>query len=847
MILNKMSKKTTERLAERNCKNERGLIVKKSKQKRQKKRHRMTPQEMVEKARKVKASFAKEPREESNTTRRAEKLFAVKRRKCRHTRDRELIEEYAGEVVDLTDLATWGEFEEEYQQPTGAYERNKMLKKAEDMKLDEDEESSEDNFDHSNDDPGQSENAQDDDVEEFRRQMEARRDGHDGYDEAGEVVQEQGSEDIDLDINDDGCDVDEDKEDMTDLANEFEAEFEGETKEESESDEETMGDPNEDDADGKPIEKKPFKGPLAPQRQHQKQSVLDGVDFNNDDYESKNHEKKKLNSNANVKPKRNTTCTKKSNHGEESVEVQMLEDNVDLTAAEKDSVKEWDLFSIHNCILKALAELKYTEPTEIQSECLTPAIRDRLDILGAAETGSGKTLAFGIPVVNRLLYERERNKTGALILTPTRELAIQIKKHLTDITKFTSLHVVTIVGGLCHEKQMRLVRKRPEIIVATPGRLFEFLQEDPSFQQQIVAVRCLVIDEADRMVQEGHFEEMKLIIKFMNQNRVGKCQIFVFSATLTMDPHLPERVIEKKHNKKLSRLDQLKNLLGMIKPKVIDLSTKIGTAETLTESRIFCEKPEQKDALLYYFICMHPGRTLVFCNSIDCVRRLKSVLETVRLRPMTLHAEMQQRQRLRQLDRFAADPNSLLIATDVAARGLDIKDVEHVIHFNVSKASETYIHRSGRTARVKRNGLSVMLVDGRELPQYRRILHVLKRNEDLPAFPIQDDIMKACRARIAKARELEVLEHRHRKRSKTNSWFAKCAQEADIELDDNMLIQTDWTEDRKERVKVEKLHRELEVLLRKRLIPLNQRVGEVLRVPDKNPLKLVRDAKGVLE
>lgn len=267
----------------------------------------------------------------------------------------------------------------------------------------------------------------------------------------------------------------------------------------------------------------------------------------------------------------------------------------------------------------------------------------------------------------------------------------------------------------------------------------------------------------------------------------------------------------------------------------------------MTESRVFCEKPEHKDALLYYFVSLHPGRTLVFCNSIDCVRRLKSVLETLGLHPMALHAEMQQRQRLRQLDKFVAEPNSLLIATDVAARGLDIKNVEHVIHFNVSKASETYIHRSGRTARVKQSGLSVMLVDGRELPQYRKLLQALKRNEDLPAFPMQENILKACKARLGKARELEVLKHRQRKMSKTNGWFIKCAQEADIELDDDMLVQKQWSDDRKERVKVEKLHHELKMLLKKPLIPLNQRVGQALNMPDRDPLKLVRGAKGILE
>lgn len=292
--------------------------------------------------------------------------------------------------------------------------------------------------------------------------------------------------------------------------------------------------------------------------------------------------------------------------------------------------------------------------------------------------------------------------------------------------------------------------------------------------------------------------------------------------------------------------DQLRILSGPLHLLMTSLLIS-ATAEKLTESRIFCEKPEQKDALLYYFLQVHPGRTLVFCNSIDCVRRLKSVLEALRMKPMGLHAEMQQRQRLKHLDRFAATPNSLLIATDVAARGLDIKNIEHVIHFNVSKASETYVHRSGRTARSKKSGLSVMLVDGRELPQYRKLLHALKRTEDLPAFPVQENILKVCKARVTKARELETMQYRLNKRQKSDGWFAKCAKEADMELDESLLHAKDWNEDRKAKVKLETVKHELEALLRKRLVPLTQKIGDSLKMPEKDPLKLVRGAKGVVQ
>ncbi|XP_003744697.1 ATP-dependent RNA helicase DDX24 [Galendromus occidentalis] len=738
----------------------------------------------------------KEPVSSSKeNVKKATKVMLLKnKKKSGKSRDQKLVETYGGELVDLTDLTAWGDFDAEYDEPRD--ERYKMMKK---VKGDQAQDTGFEDEEDSDEELG---------TEDDSFQLRLASDSEDGDGVEGDETSD--------DENDEPTDLSESVAELVDESMD-------------------CGDAEADDDGDEPLEKMPFKGPLAvkvrpPKKRRPKpSSLLDGVDTDSDGDRTKDDEAMEV-----------AEAGEDQSGAEEDV-------SVELDDAEKALTKEWEIFEIEPRILKALAQLRYTEPSEIQSQCLIPAIRDRLDILGAAETGSGKTLAFGIPLVHRLLQERCRNKLGALILTPTRELAVQIKKHLMDITKFTNLHVVCIVGGLSHEKQTRLLAKRPEIIVATPGRLFELVQEDPQLQEQLISVRCLVIDEADRMIQKGHFEEMQLILKFMNSNRIGKRQNLVFSATLTMDPHLPERVIERKKKKRTGRLDQLKAMLGMTKPKIIDTTKKIGTAETLTESRIYCEKPEQKDALLYYFLKMHPGRTLVFCNSIDCVRRLKSVLEALRMKPMGLHAEMQQRQRLKHLDRFAATPNSVLIATDVAARGLDIKNIEHVIHFNVSKASETYIHRSGRTARSKQSGLSVMLVDGRELPQYRKLLHALKRTDNLPPFPVQENILKICKARVAKARELETLQYRQKKVQKSDGWFAKCAKDADIELDENLLKSSDWNENRKAKVKVESVKRELDALLSRRLVPLNQKVGNALDIPDKDPLKLVRGAKGTLD
>ena len=169
----------------------------------------------------------------------------------------------------------------------------------------------------------------------------------------------------------------------------------------------------------------------------------------------------------------------------------------------------------------------------------------------------------------------------------------------------------------------------------------------------------------------------------------------------------------KKGAKKFTSKEKLKQLMSLVgvkdRPKIVDLTRKVGTAETLTESKIDCSTSE-KDFYLYYFLQQHPGRTIVFCNSIDCVRRLVNLFGLLCTDPLGLHAQMHQKQRLKNLERFTANNEGFLIATDVAARGLDIPNVEHVVHYQVPRTSESYVHRSGRTARAKKEGLSVMLI-----------------------------------------------------------------------------------------------------------------------------------------
>ncbi|KAF3701226.1 ATP-dependent RNA helicase DDX24 [Channa argus] len=538
----------------------------------------------------------------------------------------------------------------------------------------------------------------------------------------------------------------------------------------------------------------------------------------------------------------------------------------------------------------ALSSLGFASPTPIQALALPPAIRDRMDILGAAETGSGKTLAFGIPIIHTILewknhsekheysessvkveslylpptksaeattedqedcvnveedqhegmrvqdqcdsdesatedeehgfeedeklgcvqviddaefdfdpaVEVEEKPAGGpsqpllgLVLTPTRELAVQVKHHIDAVAKFTDIKTAILVGGMAQQKQRRMLKRRPEIIIATPGRLWDMIKERHPHLLNLRQLRCLVIDEADRMVERGHFAELENLLEMLNTTHFNPMrQTFVFSATLTMAHSLPNRLLQKKR-KNLDQRKKLEILMEKVgiksKPKVIDLTRKEATVETLTETQIHCQK-EEKDFYLYYFLLQYPGRTMVFANSIDCIKRLNSLLVILDCTPLPLHANMHQKQRLKNLERFAERDNCVLLTTDVAARGLDIPNVQHVIHYQVPRTSETYVHRSGRTARATKEGLSLLLIGPDDMMNFRKIYKTLGKDEEVPMFPIETKCMEAIKERVNLARMIEKIEFHNSREKQHNSWFKQAADALGVDLDDDLLL-----------------------------------------------------------
>uniref|UniRef100_T1JIN4 ATP-dependent RNA helicase n=1 Tax=Strigamia maritima TaxID=126957 RepID=T1JIN4_STRMM len=510
------------------------------------------------------------------------------------------------------------------------------------------------------------------------------------------------------------------------------------------------------------------------------------------------------------------------------ISVDDASDSVDMSA--------WDNLFVPEPVLRALGALKYETPTNIQSLALPSAIRDRMDIVGAAETGSGKTLAFGIPLVHHILRlrEEELEKRGlyALVLTPTRELAIQVKNHLKAICRFTDITVLGVMGGISRDKQERLLRKKPEIIVATPGRLWELMHQDNPHLSDVNRVPLLVIDEADRMLEPGHFTELANLLEMVNRDEevAKRRQTFVFSATLTIVHDVPYRMKTKKKKRALTQTEKLSELMAAIgvkeRAKVIDVTLKFGTTELLQEARINCANDE-KDFYLYYLVVHHVGRTLVFCNSIDCVRRLNNLFTLLQRSPVCLHASMHQKQRLKNLERFSVVENGLLIATDVAARGLDIPHVDHVIHYQVPRTSETYVHRSGRTARAFNEGLSVMLIDPDETNNYRNMCRTLNRDEMLPIFPVDNVLYGKLRRTVEVARDLDRKEHRWKRLQNENNWFQKAAKDMDLELDQDDLTLNNLGDSREQSVQrkeLKGLRSTLNSLLSKNVVPFRTSV-----------------------
>jgi ATP-dependent RNA helicase RhlE len=363
-------------------------------------------------------------------------------------------------------------------------------------------------------------------------------------------------------------------------------------------------------------------------------------------------------------------------------------------------------------ILRAVAEAGYETPTPIQAQAI-PAILAGRDIMGGAQTGTGKTAGFTLPILQLLGHYASsspspaRHPVRALILAPTRELAIQVEESVRKYGKYSALRSTIVYGGVNIDNQIPIVRAGVEILVATPGRLLDHIQQKTVTLGQ---VEIFVLDEADRMLDMGFIPDIKRIMALLPAKR----QNLLFSATFSNDI------------KKLA--DQLLNA-----PELIEVARRNTTADNISQCA-YKVSADQKRALLAHLIRTREfGQVLVFVRTKHGAGRLARQLEREGIDATAIHGDKTQSARVEALDGFKAGDVRVLVATDVAARGLDIEDLPTVINFEIPHVAEDYIHRIGRTGRAGASGAAISLVAPDEEKLFVDIENLLKRKIEVVA------------------------------------------------------------------------------------------------------------------
>ena len=355
-------------------------------------------------------------------------------------------------------------------------------------------------------------------------------------------------------------------------------------------------------------------------------------------------------------------------------------------------------------ILKALEKQGYTQPTPIQEQAI-PILLKGHDLLGVAQTGTGKTAAFGIPILNHLLKENNsgqgKRKIKALVVTPTRELAIQIAENFTDYSQFTHLRNTVIFGGVKQSKQVASLQQGVDILVATPGRLLDLMNQGYITFRDL---KYVVLDEADQMLDMGFIHDVKKIIAKLPPNR----QSLFFSATM------PKTIVELSQ-KMLGDFERV-----TIKPEQ-------ATAEKVKQGVYFVSKNNKPNLLIHLLDQRPQDSVLVFSRTKHGANKIVKTLDKAKIKSAAIHGNKSQAQRQKALGEFKDGSLKVLIATDIAARGIDVDDLALVINYDLPNVSETYVHRIGRTGRASASGIALSFCMGDERPYLKDIEKLIKQ------------------------------------------------------------------------------------------------------------------------
>lgn len=396
-------------------------------------------------------------------------------------------------------------------------------------------------------------------------------------------------------------------------------------------------------------------------------------------------------------------------------------------------------------ILKALAEKGYTTPTPIQEQSI-PILLKGKDLLGVAQTGTGKTAAFAIPILQQLYVDKSRDsrrrKIKTLVVTPTRELAIQIADNFTEYAKHTNIRNTVIFGGVKQGKQVDALRRGVDVLVATPGRLLDLIG------QGIITLRHIeyfVLDEADQMLDMGFIHDIRKLLRLLPTKR----QSLFFSATM------PPSIVDLS-SKILGDYDQ------------VTIQPEQATAERVEQSVYFVTKRNKIKLLIHLIGEKNPKSVLVFSRTKHGADKIVKLLLRAEIQAAAIHGNKSQNARQRALGNFKKGDVQVLVATDIAARGIDVSQLELVINYDLPNVPETYVHRIGRTGRAKASGVALSFCMGEERPYLRSIQKLI--NQKIPIIDDQPFVDDGTEEEPAPQPKQQRRRPNHRK---TNNWGKK--------------------------------------------------------------------------
>jgi ATP-dependent RNA helicase RhlE len=392
--------------------------------------------------------------------------------------------------------------------------------------------------------------------------------------------------------------------------------------------------------------------------------------------------------------------------------------------------------NLNTSLTKAIKELNYSSPTSIQEKAI-PIILKKHDVLGSAQTGTGKTAAFALPILHHLINEgnnHDKKKIKTLVITPTRELAIQIAENFTLYAKYSNIKTTVIFGGVKQGSQTDALNKGVDILVATPGRLLDLMGQG---YISLKDISYFILDEADRMLDMGFINDIKKVLEKLPKER----QSLFFSATM------PKNIID------------LSNKI-LKSPQKIVAHQNSTTAETIQQYIYYTNKSTKKDLLFHILKNKDIKQILIFSRTKHGADRIVRTLKKQNINSAAIHGDKSQSQRQRTLKEFKENKLRVLVATDIAARGIDIDQLNYVLNYDIPNEAETYVHRIGRCGRAGNKGISISICEPEENTYVKDIEKLISKKIDI----INDNPFKQTEKPMNNQQRKEFEKEKNRKR-----------------------------------------------------------------------------------